>query len=60
MKNMPTPEPGSAKKLYVRPEVKLVSLRPEEAVLGACKQNNSNGVGQGTCNVPSACSSLGS
>jgi hypothetical protein len=45
---------------YRKPEIKQVTLKPEEAVLGACKMNNSRGPGQGTCRTPSPCSSLGS
>jgi hypothetical protein len=48
------------KKPYVKPEVKRVMLRPEEAVLGACKNSKSAGPGQALCSVPSACSSLAS
>ncbi len=53
-----SPEPG--KRAYQKPELTEVALRPEEAVLGACKTKNSSGPGQGTCRAPSACSSLGS
>ena len=57
---MPSTKPGSAKKLYVKPEVTLVSLRPEEAVLGSCKSSSISGPAQATCDVPAACSSQGS
>ena len=60
MNNMPGTEPRSARKPYVKPEVKQVSLRPEEAVLGACKIQGQGGAGQGTCHAPAPCSSLGS
>jgi hypothetical protein len=52
--------PQTAKRPYHKPELTQVSLRPEEAVLGACKTKNSSGPGQGTCRAPSPCSSLGS
>jgi hypothetical protein len=48
------------KKAYVKPEVKRVMLRPEEAVLASCKTSKVSGPGQGKCSVPSACSSLAS
>jgi hypothetical protein len=48
------------KKPYVKPEIKKVELRPEEAVLGNCKTGVSAGPGSGTCNTPSACSAIGS
>lgn len=48
------------KKPYVKPEVKRVMLRPEEAVLGSCKTSKISGPSQGVCSVPSPCSSLAS
>ena len=53
-------EEATPKKPYDKPELKRVMLRPEEAVLGACKTNRSSGPGQGRCSAPSACSSLSS
>jgi hypothetical protein len=51
--------PGPAKKrAYIKPEVRRVVLRPEEAVLAACKTNKISGPGQARCHAPSACSSL--
>ncbi|MDH3446134.1 MAG: hypothetical protein OEN50_19580 [Deltaproteobacteria bacterium] len=47
-------------KTYSKPELRRIQLRPEEAVLGACKTGGSAGPGQGTCSSPSACSSIGS
>jgi hypothetical protein len=53
--------PGAAKKRpYSKPEIKQVSLRPEEAVLGSCKTAAVSGPGQAKCSSPSACSSLAS
>jgi hypothetical protein len=48
------------KKRYEKPEVTQVSLRPEEAVLGACKAGRVSGPGQPRCSIPAPCSSLGS
>jgi hypothetical protein len=49
------------KKLYARPEMMRVQLRPEEAVLGACKAMGGTvgGGAGGTCSVIS-CQSQGS
>ena len=44
------------KKRYIKPELKKVQLRPEEAVLGACKISSSSGP-VGDC---STCSTSGS
>ena len=48
------------RKRYEKPEVTQVSLRPEEAVLGACKAGRVSGPGQPRCGVPAPCSSQGS
>lgn len=48
------------KKVYVKPQVRQVNLRPEEAVLGNCKAQAGLGPGSIGCNRPSACSSFGS
>lgn len=48
------------KKKYIKPIIKRVPLRPEEAVLGFCKTDASQGPLQSICNVPSQCYSLGS
>jgi hypothetical protein len=53
-------ERTTRKKNYVKPEVKRVMLRPEEAVLASCKTSKVSGPGQSKCSVPSACSSLAS
>lgn len=48
---------------YVKPTIVKVDLRPEEAVLSACKNNVSSGpsIGTGaTCASPVACSTPGS
>ncbi len=56
-------EPKSEKREYVKPEIKQVALRPDEAVLGACKASSGaggSGPGGGNCRTPVPCSSLGS
>jgi len=47
------------KKAYEAPKVKVISLRPEEAVLGHCKNNSSAGPVSGSC-VASSCNVAGS
>lgn len=55
------PEPPETdRRPYKKPEITQVPLRPEEAVLGACKTRNTSGPGQATCRAPAACSSIGS
>lgn len=48
---------GKGKKPYAKPEVTQVPLRPEEAVLGACKTASGSGP-TGTCGT--TCSDTGS
>jgi hypothetical protein len=55
MKDSPK-EDLKQKKPYVKPEVKQIPLRPEEAVLGFCKTASS----PGPLTSPCTCSSLGS
>lgn len=45
---------------YVKPELRRVDLKPQEAVLGFCKTSGIAGPLQGDCTIPSACSSTGS
>lgn len=46
------------KKKYEAPRIAVISLRPEEAVLGSCK---SSGAGPGgTCGVVGTCPTAGS
>lgn len=50
---------GDGKKSYERPQLATISLRPEEAVLGACK----TATGTGLCGEPCAsfiCHNVGS
>jgi hypothetical protein len=57
---MPTSSaPNQPKSRYLKPEIKEVSLRPEEAVLGGCKTTVAGGPIQATC-VLGPCSAPGS
>jgi hypothetical protein len=47
-----------AKRQYVKPEIKEVPLRPDEAVLGGCKTSSKSGSTQFRCNSPHNCSAL--
>ena len=51
---------ATPKRPYRKPELTQVSLRPEEAVLGACKTARRSGPGQPRCTSPAPCSSSGS
>jgi hypothetical protein len=57
-----TKAPEYKKRLFVKPELKRVDLRPEEAVLGSCKFSASSGPGSsGNCSpAGAACSTAGS
>jgi len=60
-KKKETKERGGGKKPYQKPEVKKVLLKPEEAVLGACKTSGSTGPGYSNCNLASVyCNTNGS
>jgi len=50
----------AARKPYVKPQVKRVVLKPEEAVLGACKTASLSGPAQAKCSIPANCSSIAS
>ncbi len=56
------PEKGlePKKKPYEKPQLKQVLLKPEEAVLGACKNAGFTGPAQAKCNAPVPCNSLAS
>jgi hypothetical protein len=43
------------KKVYAPPQLRAISLRPEEAVLGACKSLNTGGSTGGSCLFPIGC-----
>jgi hypothetical protein len=47
------------KKEYQAPVITRINLRPEEAVLGHCKNSTSSGPVSPTCNITS-CSAIGS
>jgi hypothetical protein len=47
---------AKTRKPYVKPEIRRVALRAEEAVLGSCKIAGVVGPGQPQCTTPSACS----
>ena len=51
---------AETKKPYRKPKIVQVDLRPEEAVLGACKTSSTSGPGQGDCEVPASCFDSGS
>jgi hypothetical protein len=51
-------ETAEPRKPYVKPRIQEVPLRPEEAVLGACKMPGRSGPAQFRCNAPTSCSSL--
>jgi hypothetical protein len=54
-------ERNPKKKPYVKPEVKQVQLKPEEAVLGFCKNAVANGPGDpADCTPVGNCSGIGS
>jgi hypothetical protein len=61
MKEKPA-EKSEPRKPYVKPEVKQVPLRPEEAVLGFCKHASGAAAGPSgsTCSSPSQCYGFGS
>ena len=48
------------KKPYKKPEIKKIPLRPQEMVLGFCKDSHSRGPRIGICDRPSACYTQGS
>jgi len=47
------------KKPYVKPEIRQVQLKPEETVLGLCKNSGAAGPGSGLCTTLS-CITFGS
>ena len=53
----PGPE---GKRRYVTPEIRKVHLRPEEAVLGNCKNSGTSGPGNATCATGGSCFTIGS
>ncbi len=51
MSATPSREKDKARRSYTKPAVKRVHLRPEEAVLGACKVSGSVGPAAANCGV---------
>jgi len=52
---------AESKRTYEPPQLTIISLRPEEAVLGHCKiAGGAGGPGPGTCTAIVACVSIGS
>jgi hypothetical protein len=49
----------SARKPYEKPSIKIVPLRPDEAVLGNCKMGVPGPL-QSNCSSPTACSTIAS
>ena len=54
MKNKPRIGPDQGKKPYTKPEVRKVTLTPEEAVLGSCKVSTT-GPAAASCGSPVWC-----
>jgi hypothetical protein len=50
----------AARKTYVRPELRRIELRAEEAVLGSCKTLGRSGPVGAHCATPSKCLGKGS
>ena len=48
------------KKEYESPKVTVISLRPEEAVLGHCKNASASGPVGATCTSGVGCATIGS
>jgi hypothetical protein len=55
-------EPGSADKRdhYESPKLRTISLRPEEAVLGNCKNMSAAGPVSASCSTVPHCMTVGS
>jgi len=51
---------SQGKKKYEPPKVTVISLRPEEAVLGHCKNASTGGPGGSGCTHVGSCMNLGS
>lgn len=60
MKDKPKESSERRKKPYLKPEVRKVSLTPEEAVLGFCKTTGKNGPVTSPCPSPVYCYGIGS
>jgi hypothetical protein len=61
MSETPRDKRATDKSPYVKPSMKRVQLKPDEAVLGNCKTTISTGSGQTPCHVtPNPCNVAGS
>jgi hypothetical protein len=60
MNTAPGRERSHARRSYAKPAMKRVALRPEEAVLGACKVTGMFGPTAGNCKPVGNCSGVGS
>ncbi len=58
-REMEKPDGAQPKRPYGKPTLRQIELRPEEAVLGACKSGASAGPAGGACTT-TVCSSIGS
>jgi hypothetical protein len=59
--NTRTENQPEKKEAYVKPQVKQILLKPEEAILGACKTSAIAGPAQAKCNTGGIhCSLIGS
>jgi hypothetical protein len=52
--------PAKTKKPYTKPEIRKVQLKPDEAVLGNCKNTGIVGPAAYNCNPGTQCSTLSS
>jgi hypothetical protein len=55
MEEMSAESGAPRKRAYAEPTLTEVLLRPEEAVLGACKISGTSGPLQGSCTSPAVC-----
>ena len=55
MKDEPKERVERQKKPYLKPEIRKVTLTPEEAVLGACKTTSGTGPAAANCGNPIYC-----
>ena len=51
---------NGSKKIYEAPRLAMIDLRPEEAVLGACKSFTAAGSQPGNCFAVGPCHNIGS
>jgi len=58
MNTAPGSEKSNTKKIYAKPLMKRVHLKPEEAVLGGCKTGGTRGPVHAQCNAPTPCAAI--